>query len=76
MASDHSFHRRATLSNLLRMNSRKTGEEVIKMRVVAPPKEEDKVLASTKKDASTQEVHASAEIRGESCVDHLCGCKK
>ncbi len=45
------------------------------MKLVVKPKSEAKIVAPTKKEATVQSVYASMVSKGESCVDHLCGCK-
>lgn len=45
------------------------------MKVLRVPLPETEVLKPASKGAEPQEVYESAVRKGESCVDHLCGCK-
>lgn len=40
------------------------------------PITESQILAETMPDATPEDVAATLETKAQSCVDHLCGCKK
>ena len=44
------------------------------MKVISKPKPEHKVVAPVGEKATAEAIYTSMVERGESCVDHLCGC--
>jgi hypothetical protein len=47
---------------------------VMKMKIVAKPKKEKKILSSVKKQAKASEIYESMISRAECCVESRCGC--
>jgi hypothetical protein len=46
------------------------------MRVIAEPVTQQKILEPVQKNADAVKIHAAMVAKAQSCVDHLCGCKK
>lgn len=46
------------------------------MKIVSTPTEEKKILATVSPDTTAKEIQEMMAAKAESCVDHLCGCKK
>ncbi len=46
------------------------------MKVIAKPRQEEEILASTTKEADAKEIFNSIVAKAECCVDHLCGCSR
>jgi hypothetical protein len=47
---------------------------VVPVKIIVKPRQEEEILASTRKDADPKEVLRSIVAKAECCVDHLCGC--
>ena len=44
------------------------------MKIIAKPKPEKKILASTKKTAKAEDIRKAILVRSENCVESRCGC--
>lgn len=44
------------------------------MKIIAKPKQEQKILSAVSKNAIAKEIYKGMVERSEDCVDHLCGC--
>ncbi len=48
---------------------------VMRVKVIAEPKQEEEILAAVSKNADAEKVREGMVSRAECCVVHLCGCK-
>jgi hypothetical protein len=46
----------------------------MQMKVIAEPRKEEEILASTRKETNAKDIQESIVAKAECCVDHLCGC--
>jgi hypothetical protein len=46
------------------------------MKTIAKPKKEKTILASVSREVSKKQIVREIQTKAESCVNHLCGCKK